>query len=204
MATETRDSSPIAPMRGSAWKFGDNVPTDQIVPTAVVQGSMDVILPHVLAELKPEFPRSVKPGDILVAGHHFGQSSGRGVASKAIRAAGISVIVAESFARTFLRNSYEVGLPIIECPGCSELAKDGDIVSVDIVKGVVRNETTDVTLQARPVEPFLLTMLEAGGIIPLVKKTGPDLGFKNAGSAPQCTARSVSRSRTAAPCGGSS
>ena len=172
MASEKK----IVPMKGRAWKFGDNVPTDSIVPTAVVQGAMEVILPHVLADLKPEFPKGVKPGDIMVAGHHFGQSSGRGVASKAIIASGISCIVAESFARTFLRNSYEVGLPLLECPGASELAKDGDVVYVDLVKGIARNETTGVTLQALPVAPFLLTMLEAGGIIPLVKKTGPDLG----------------------------
>jgi 3-isopropylmalate/(R)-2-methylmalate dehydratase small subunit len=179
MATEKTTGKDItAPMRGRAWQFGDNVPTDQIVPTAVVQSSMDVILKHVLAELKPQFPSQVQPGDIIVAGHHFGQSSGRGVASKAILAAGVRCIVAEDFARTFLRNSYEVGLPIIECPGASTLAKDGDIVYVDIANGLVTNETTSVTLQARPVEPFLLAMLEAGGIIPLMKKTGPDLGFR--------------------------
>jgi 3-isopropylmalate/(R)-2-methylmalate dehydratase small subunit len=168
----------IVPMKGRAWLFGDNVPTDSIVPTAVVQMSMDKILPHVLADLKPEFPKGVKPGDIMVAGHHFGQSSGRGVASKAIMASGIVCIVADSFARTFLRNSYEVGLPLLECPGAGELAKDGETVYVDLVKGIARNETTGVELKARPVAPFLLTMLEAGGIIPLVKKTGPDLGFK--------------------------
>ena len=172
MASEKK----IVPMKGRAWKFGDNVPTDSIVPTAVVQGTMEVILPHVLVDLKPEFPPGVKQGDIMVAGHHFGQSSGRGVASKAIAASGIVCIAAESFARTFLRNSYEVGLPLLECPGASDLAKDGDIVYVDLVKGVARNETTGVELKARPVAPFLLTMLEAGGIIPLVKKTGPDLG----------------------------
>jgi 3-isopropylmalate/(R)-2-methylmalate dehydratase small subunit len=181
MANETNTSKQgeIAPLRGRAWKFGDNVPTDQIVPTNVVQASMEIVLKHVLAELKPEFPGSVKPGDVIVAGHHFGQSSGRGIASKAILAAGVSCVVAESFARTFLRNSFEVGLPLIECPGAGELAKDGDAVYVDLVKGVVRNETTGVTLEARPIEPFLLTMLKAGGIIPLVKKTGPDLGFKD-------------------------
>ena len=108
MASEKK----IVPMTGRAWKFGDNVPTDSIVPTAVVQQAMDVILPHVLADLKPEFPKGVKQGDILVAGHHFGQSSGRGVASKAIAASGIVCIVADTFARTFLRNSYEVGLPL--------------------------------------------------------------------------------------------
>ena len=175
MGTTNND---FPPMRGRAWQFGDNVPTDQIVATAVVMSSMDVVLKHVLEELKPEFPSSVKPGDIIVAGHHFGQSSGRGVAAKAIQAAGVACIVADSFARTYLRNCYEIGLAIIECPGAGQLAKDGDTVFVDLVKGVVRNETTGATLQARPVESFLLTMLQAGGIIPLVKKTGPDLGFK--------------------------
>lgn len=178
MTTET-SSEDFPPMRGRAWQFGDNVPTDEIVATAVVMSPMEVVLKHVLEELKPEFPGSVKPGDIIVAGHHFGQSSVRAVAAKAIQAAGVACIVAESFARTYLRNCYEIGLPIIECPGAGKLAKDGDIVSVDLVKGVVRNETTGVTLKARSIEPFLLTMLKAGGIIPLVKKTGPDLGFKD-------------------------
>ena len=166
-------------MRGRAWQFGDNVPTDQIVATAVVMSPMEVVLKHVLEELKPEFPGSVWQGDIIVAGDHFGQSSGRAVAAKAIQAAGVACIAAESFARTFLRNCYEIGLPVIECPGAGKLASDGEIVSVDLVSGVVRNETTGATLKARPVEPFLLTMLKAGGIIPLVKKTGPDLGFKD-------------------------
>ena len=178
MATEASGKE-FPPMRGRAWQFGDNVPTDQIVATAVVMSPMEVVLKHVLEELKPEFPSSVKPGDIIVAGEHFGQSSGRAIAAKAIQAAGVACIVAESFARTYLRNCYEIGLPIIECRGAGKLAKDGDIVSVDLVKGTVRNETTDVSLQARPVEPFLLTMLKAGGVIPLVKKTGPDLGFKD-------------------------
>jgi 3-isopropylmalate/(R)-2-methylmalate dehydratase small subunit len=177
MATDASKDFP--PMRGRAWQLGDNVPTDQIVATAVVMSPMDVVLKHVLEELKPGFPGSVKPGDIIVAGEHFGQSSGRAVAAKAIQAAGVACIAADSFARTFLRNCYEIGLPIIECPGVGKLAKDGEIVSVDMVKGVVSNETTGATLKARPVEPFLLTMLKAGGIIPLVKKTGPDLGFKD-------------------------
>ena len=180
MANEAKDrEKEIGPFSGRAWKFGDNVPTDLIVPTSVVQSPMEIVLKHVMAELNPEFPGSVKPGDVIVAGHHFGQSSGRAIASKAILAAGVGCIVAESFARTFLRNSYEVGLPLIECPGSAELAKDGDVVYVDVVNGVVRNETTGVTLKARPIEPFLLTMLKSGGIIPLVKKTGPDLGFKS-------------------------
>ncbi len=83
MATDA-SSKEFPPMRGRAWQLGDNVPTDQIVATAVVMSPMDVVLKHVLEELKPEFPNSVKPGDIIVAGDHFGQSSGRAVAAKAI------------------------------------------------------------------------------------------------------------------------
>jgi 3-isopropylmalate/(R)-2-methylmalate dehydratase small subunit len=164
-------------MRGRAWQFGDNVPTDQIVATHVVMDTMDVILKHVLEELKPEFPGSVRQGDIIVAGHHFGQSSGRGVAAKAIKEAGVACIVADSFARTYLRNCYEIGLPIIECHGAGQLARDGEIVFVDLLKGTIRNETTGKTLVGQPVDPFLLGMLKAGGIVKLVQKTGPDLGM---------------------------
>ena len=163
-------------MQGRAWIFGDNVPTDQIVATHVVFSPMEVVLKHVLEELKPEFPANVKPGDLILAGIHFGQSSGRAIAPKAIQAAGVACIVAESFARTFLRNCYEIGLPIIECPGVSALAKDGDVVSVDLKSGSVRNETTGASLKGNPVDPFLLRMLAAGGIIQLVRQTGSDLG----------------------------
>jgi 3-isopropylmalate/(R)-2-methylmalate dehydratase small subunit len=172
-------------LKGRAWQFGDNVPTDQIVATNVVFSPIEVVLKHVLEELKPQFPAQVKPGDIIVAGHHFGQSSGRAIAPKAIQAAGVACIVAESFARTFLRNCFEIGMPIIECPGAGTLAKDGDIVSVDLVGGRVTNETTGVTRHGRPIDPFLLNMLKAGGIIPMVKQSGADLGAsgrKRAGS----------------------
>ncbi len=169
-------STDFTALKGNAWQFGDNVPTDQIVATNIVFSPMDVVLKHILEELKPEFPAQVKPGDIIVAGDHFGQSSGRAIAPKAIQAAGVACIVAESFARTFLRNCFEIGMPIIECRGAGTLAKDGDIVSVDLVAGRITNETTGVTLHGRPVDAFLLNMLKAGGIIPLVKQTGADLG----------------------------
>jgi 3-isopropylmalate/(R)-2-methylmalate dehydratase small subunit len=169
-------------MRGRAWQFGDNVPTDQIVATSVVFSPMDVVLKHLLEELKPVFPAEVRKGDIIVAGHHFGQSSGRAIAPKAIQAAGIACIVADSFARTFLRNCYEIGLPIIECPGAGTLANDGEIVTVDLVGGRITNETTGVSLAAHAVDPFLLTMLKSGGLINLVKKYGAGLGADNAGT----------------------
>lgn len=161
---------------GRAWSFGDNVPTDQIVPTYVVFSPMPEVLKHVLEELKPEFPSGVKLGDIIVAGHHFGQSSGRAIAAKAIKAAGVACIVADSFARTFLRNCYEIGMPIIECPGAGSAASDGDRVSVDLTAGIVRNNTRSTELKCRPISPFLMDMLKAGGLIPLVKSGGAKWG----------------------------
>ena len=174
MTDVTQGSTLNTVMKGKAWTFGDNVPTDQIVPTYIVFAPMAEVLKHVLEELKPEFPKSVKPGDIILAGAHFGQSSGRAVAAKSIQAAGVSCIVAESFARTFLRNCYEIGLPIVECPGIGAAATDGDEISIDLVAGRVRNETRGTEFECRPIEPFLLKMLEAGGLIPLVKAGGAE------------------------------
>lgn len=175
MMTEAKSNSDMV-FHGRGWKFGHDVPTDRIVPTRLLFSPMSEIVQHVLEGLKPEFPKEVKAGDIIVAGKHFGQSSGRAKAPKALRLAGVSCIVAESFARTFLRNCFEIGLPIIECPGASELAEDGDIVRVDLVTGLVRNETRGVSVQCRPCEEFLMTMLRAGGLIALVKERGADWG----------------------------
>ena len=157
-------------VRGRAWLFGDNIPTDQIVPSKLLFLPMAEIVKHILEDLRPDFPGQLKRGDIIVAGHHFGQSSGRAVAPKAIQAAGISCIVAESFARTFLRNCYEIGLPILECRGVSKAVSDGDIVQADLIAGRLANETTKASLPATPCNEFLLKMLRAGGVIAMVKQ----------------------------------
>jgi 3-isopropylmalate/(R)-2-methylmalate dehydratase small subunit len=162
---------------GRAWQFGDNVPTDEIVPTQWVFSPMEEIRRHVLENLKPEFATSVRPGDIVVGGRHFGQSSGRAVAAKVLKASGVACVVADGFARTFLRNCYEIGLPIVECAGAGTLASDGDVVAADVVTGTVRNLTTGAELAGRPTDPFLLRMLRVGGLIPLVRRDGSRLGL---------------------------
>jgi 3-isopropylmalate/(R)-2-methylmalate dehydratase small subunit len=162
---------------GKAWVFGDNVPTDEIVPTQWVFSSMDEIRRHVLENLNPAFPTGVAAGDIIVAGHHFGQSSGRAVAAKVLQAAGVACIVADSFARTFLRNCFEIGLPIVECAGAGAFAADGERVTADAVSGLIRNDTRGTTAQGRPTSEFLLTMLRAGGLIPLARADGARLGL---------------------------
>ncbi len=155
---------------GRCWKFGDNIPTDQIVKADRVLLSLNEMAKHVLENLNPEFPLNVKPGDILVAGKHFGQSSGRAVAPKAIKATGVGAVVAEYAARLFYRNCFEIGLPILECPGITEGVSDGDILFVDMAQGLIRNETTGREFHAKPIDPFLMEMLKAGGLIPLAPK----------------------------------
>lgn len=157
---------------GKCWKFGDNIPTDQIVRADRVLLSIPEMAKHVLENYNPDFPKQVKPGDILVAGKHFGQSSGRAVAPKAIKATGVGCVVVEYASRLFYRNAFEVGLPLLECPGITASVNDGDILSVDITSGKIEDETTGEQFQAKPVDPFLMEMLEAGGLIPLAPRFG--------------------------------
>jgi len=156
--------------RGRCWKFGDNIPTDQIVRVDRALLSIEEMAKHVLENLNPNFPKNVKPGDILVAGKHFGQSSGRAVAPKAIKATGIGAVVVEYASRLFYRNCFEIGLPLLECPGITDGVNDGDMLYVDIATGLVRNETTGKEFHARPIDPFLMEMLEAGGLIPMAER----------------------------------
>ena len=156
--------------RGRCWKFGDNIPTDRIVSSDLVLRPFSEILQHVLETCNPDFPKKVKPGDILVAGKHFGQSSGRAVAAKALKRTGISCIIADGFARTFYRNGFEIGMPILECPGITEHVNDGDMIRVDFESGTIVNETTGQEFQAKPTPPFLLEMLKAGGLIAMADR----------------------------------
>jgi 3-isopropylmalate/(R)-2-methylmalate dehydratase small subunit len=156
--------------RGRCWKFGDNIPTDRIVRSDLIFRPFSEILQHVLETCNPEFPSKVKAGDILVAGKHFGQSSGRAIATKALKQTGLGCIIAESFARTFYRNGFEIGMPVLECPEITAHVNDGDILRVDIESGSIVNETTGRELQAKPTPPFLLDMLKAGGLIPMADR----------------------------------
>ena len=158
---------------GRCWKFGDNIPTDALVKSRYVFEPMTEIVKHVLEDQNPRFPLEVQPGDIVVAGKHFGQSSGRAIAAKALKATGISCIVADTFSRTFYRNAFEIGLPILEVAGVTDLVDDGDHLVVDIGTGLFRNETKVIERSAVPAPPFLLRMLRAGGLIALTQ-SDPD------------------------------
>jgi 3-isopropylmalate/(R)-2-methylmalate dehydratase small subunit len=157
---------------GRCWKFGHNIPTDEIAPTHVVWRSFPEMAKHVFESLNPEFPAKVQHGDIVVAGRNFGCSSGRAIAPKALKATGIGGVVAERFSRTFFRNGHEVGLPILEAPGIHDLAETGDRLRMDVEHGIVTNLTSGKSLVVAPPPGFLLDMLRAGGLIPYLDSGG--------------------------------
>lgn len=150
---------------GRVWKFGDNVPTDEIVASHLVLEPLETIAKHVLENLNPRFPVEVQPGDIVVGGAHFGQSSGRAIAVKAIMATGVGCVVADDFARTFYRNCFEVGLPCAECAGVSSWLDDGDELEVDLSAGTLLRPADGSTRTIASIHPLLQRMLEVGGVI---------------------------------------
>ena len=154
---------------GNCWKFGHNIPTDMITPAHIMFKTAAEMAKFVLETLNPEFPKKVQPGDILVAGRNFGCSSGRALAAKALKATGVGVIVAEMFSRTFYRNGAEIGLPLLEAPGIHDLVETGDRLRVDIANGLVENLTSGKSLRGKPLPEFLLEMVRAGGLIPLLE-----------------------------------
>jgi 3-isopropylmalate/(R)-2-methylmalate dehydratase small subunit len=154
---------------GNCWKFGHNIPTDAITPAHIMFKTPAEMAKFVLETANPEFPKRVQPGDILVAGRNFGCSSGRALAAKALQATGIAAIVAEQFARTFYRNGAEIGLPLVEAAGVHEIAETGDRLRVDIASGLIENLTTGQRVCGNPLPAFLLEMVQAGGLIPLLK-----------------------------------
>jgi len=156
-------------LEGACWKFGHNIPTDMITPTNLVMRGMAEMVKHVLENANPDFPANVQKGDVIVAGRNFGCSSGRAIAPKAIKATGVSVVVAEFFSRTFFRNGPEIGLPVLEVPGIHDAVETGHRLKVDVEKGIVENLTTGKILQGNPPSGLLLDMLRAGGLIPLLK-----------------------------------
>lgn len=154
--------------KGAAWTFGDNVDTDQIIPAEYLV-TMDnrELAKHAFSKVMPEFARRVAPGDIVVAGRNFGCGSSREHAPRALLGAGVSCVVAESFARIFFRNSINIGLPLVE----AKLdAKAGDTVSVDLSKGVVRNEATGQEAMFASYAPFVMMLMEKGGLVPYTRE----------------------------------
>ncbi|RMG72773.1 MAG: 3-isopropylmalate dehydratase small subunit [Nitrospirae bacterium] len=158
-------------IKGRVWKFGADIDTDAIIPARYLNTSDPAELAkHVMEDADSEFPRKVKPGDIIVADKNFGCGSSREHAPIAIKAAGIQAVVAKSFARIFYRNSFNIGLPIFESPEAADDIREGDEIEIDADTGKIRNLTTGKEYSARPIPPFMQELIAAGGLVEWTKK----------------------------------
>jgi 3-isopropylmalate dehydratase small subunit len=158
-------------LRGRARVLGDNINTDDIVPGRHLNTDDPRELEkHLFEDFDPEFGRGLLPGDIIIAGANFGCGSSREHAPAALRQRGIACVVADSFARIFYRNSYNIGLLILECPGAAAAARDGETVTIDVEAGEVTLPSTGRKLRATPVPAFMRELVAAGGLIAYVRE----------------------------------
>ncbi len=156
--------------QGRVHKYGDNVDTDVIIPARYLNTSSHAELAaHCMEDIDADFVRKVKPGEIMVAGKNFGCGSSREHAPIAIKASGISCVIASTFARIFYRNALNIGLAILECEEAAEDIKSGDEVKVDFDTGVITNVTTGKTYQAQPFPPFIQNIITSGGLLNSIK-----------------------------------
>jgi 3-isopropylmalate/(R)-2-methylmalate dehydratase small subunit len=158
-------------IEGKVWKFGDNIDTDVIIPARFLNVSdKKTLAANSFADLRPDFSKGVKEGDILVGGNNFGCGSSREHAPLAIKESGISVIIAKSFARIFYRNSFNIGLPILESKEAVESIEENDHISADLVTGEIVNKTKGKRFQAKPIPDFMRDVIGAGGLVEYIKK----------------------------------
>jgi 3-isopropylmalate/(R)-2-methylmalate dehydratase small subunit len=157
-------------VKGRVYKFGNDIDTDAIIPARYLNTTDPrELAAHVMEDADPGFPAKVKKGDVLVALKNFGCGSSREHAPIAIKAAGISCVIAHSFARIFYRNAINIGLPILESPEAAENIEEGDEVTVDLASGRIENLTTGRVFQAAPFPDFMRRIMDRGGLIEYVK-----------------------------------
>jgi 3-isopropylmalate/(R)-2-methylmalate dehydratase small subunit len=158
-------------MKGKAWKYGDNVDTDVIIPARYLSlTDPQELAAYCMMDIDPTFAGAVQPGDIIVAGKNFGCGSSREHAPLAIKGAGVSCVIAETFARIFYRNAINIGLPILECAGAARETQAGDILEVDLAAGTIRNTRSGQLYHATPYPPFMLEIIASGGLVPYTQK----------------------------------
>ncbi len=153
-------------LHGRVWKFGENIDTDLIIPARYLNVFEPLELAkHCMEDINPAFAREIQPGDIIVAGKNFGCGSSREHAPIALKAAGVSAIIAPSFARIFYRNAFNIGLPIFESPPAAEKIRAGDDIVINMASGVITNLTQNERYQTTPIPPFMQEIISAGGLI---------------------------------------
>jgi len=162
-------------IRGRCWKLGDNISTDHIISGKYKFSAIDSIeamLPHVLEEVIPDFYRKVSKGDVIVAGKNFGKGSSREQAPRLLKLVGISAIVAKSYAHIFYRNAINIGLPVIVAQRIPDASETGDVIEIDLERGVVRNLSKGIEEKVSPFPRELAVILEAGGIVEYIRRYG--------------------------------
>ncbi len=153
----------MSEIKGKVWNFGDNIDTDVIIPGRYLRTFDEKELAvHVLEGERADFTKGVQKGDIMLAGDNFGCGSSRVQAAVAIKAAGVDVIIAKSFARIFYRNAINIGLPVVTA---DIEADDGDILSVDLEEGIIENQTKSTQVEIQPFNDFMFEILSDGGIV---------------------------------------
>jgi 3-isopropylmalate/(R)-2-methylmalate dehydratase small subunit len=158
-------------VKGRVWRFGDDVDTDAIIPARYLNISdPQELARHCMEAADPAFVQGVRTGDLIVAGKNFGCGSSREHAPLAIKAAGISCVIAAGFARIFYRNAFNIGLPILESPQAAEGSRQGDEVEVDLATGEIRNLTQGTTFAAQAIPPFMQELIKDGGLIRHIAK----------------------------------
>ncbi len=156
---------------GKVIEYGDNVDTDVIIPAIYLNTSdHKELASHCMEDLDKDFTKRVSKGDIMVAGDNFGCGSSREHAPIAIKASGISLVIANTFARIFYRNSINIGLAILECPEAVANISDGDTVEADLDNGIIYNRTTGKEFKTQPFPAFIQKIIENGGLIETIKK----------------------------------
>jgi 3-isopropylmalate/(R)-2-methylmalate dehydratase small subunit len=156
---------------GNVFKYGNDVDTDVIIPARYLNTTSEAELAsHCMEDIDKSFTKRVKAGDIIVAGDNFGCGSSREHAPIAIKASGVSLVIANSFARIFYRNSINIGLPILECPEAVANISEGDVVSCELSSGIIKNETTGKSFKAQPFPEFIQQIISDGGLIAHLKK----------------------------------
>lgn len=152
--------------KGTVFKYGDNVDTDVIIPARYLNSTTgEELAKHCMEDIDNDFTKNVKAGDIIVAEKNFGCGSSREHAPLSIKCAGVSCVIAKSFARIFYRNSINIGLPIIECEEAADAIKNGDIVSVDFDSGIITDETTGEKFRGQAFPEFMQKIIDSEGLI---------------------------------------
>jgi 3-isopropylmalate/(R)-2-methylmalate dehydratase small subunit len=158
-------------IKGTAYKFGHNVDTDQIIPAKyLITTDPKELAKHCMEIADADFPTKAKPGDIMVAGRNFGCGSSREHAPLSIKGMDLGLVIAESFARIFFRNCINIGMPILECPAAAQEINPGDQLEVDLDTGTIKNVTQNKSYTAQAFPDFMQNIINAGGLMPYVKQ----------------------------------